>query len=144
MTLHPKNVPLAERLNASRENGNIMYIATGEGWLFLAVVIVLFSRQVVGWSLREDMTRDIVIDALRVAWFKRHPSKQAGLIFRSSRGSQYASQDFKVVLTEYDTRHIRQAPAATTRLPDRAVCVRARSPARAPPVARVRRAGGPA
>ena len=42
--------------------------------LFLAVVIDLFSRQVVGWSLREDMTRDIVIDALRMAWFKRQPT----------------------------------------------------------------------
>ena len=61
--------------------GDITYIATDEGWLFLAVVIDLFSRQVVGWSLRHDMTRDIVIDALRMAWFKRHPSKQAGLMF---------------------------------------------------------------
>ena len=60
--------------------GDITYIATDEGWLFLAVVIDLFSRQVVGWTLRQDMTRDIVIDALRMAWFKRHPSKQAGLI----------------------------------------------------------------
>ena len=68
--------------------GDITYIATDEGWLFLAVVIDLFSRQVVGWSLREDMTRDIVIDALRMAWFKRHPARQAGLIFHSDRGSQ--------------------------------------------------------
>ena len=81
--------------------GDITYIATDEGWLFLAVVIDLFSRQVIGWSLRPDMTRDIVIDALRMAWFKRHPSKQAGLIFHSDRGSQYASKDFKDVLTEY-------------------------------------------
>lgn len=51
--------------------GDITYIATGEGWVFLAVAIDLFSRQVVGWSLRDDMTRDIVIDALRMAWFKR-------------------------------------------------------------------------
>jgi putative transposase len=81
--------------------GDITYIATDEGWLFLAVVIDLFSRQVVGWSLREDMTRDIVIDALRMAWFKRHPGKQTGLIFHSDRGSQYASKDFRDVLTEY-------------------------------------------
>ena len=65
--------------------GDITYIATDEGWLFLAVVIDLFSRQVTGWSLRQDMTRDIVIDALRMAWFKRHPSKQAGLILHSDR-----------------------------------------------------------
>jgi putative transposase len=81
--------------------GDITYIATDEGWLFLAVVIDLFSRQVIGWSLRQDMTRDIVIDALRMAWFKRHPSKQAGLMFHSDRGSQYASKDFRDVLSEY-------------------------------------------
>jgi putative transposase len=81
--------------------GDITYIATDEGWLFLAVVIDLFSRQVVGWALRQDMTRDIVIDALRMAWFKRRPSKQAGLIFHSDRGSQYASDDFRDVLKEY-------------------------------------------
>ena len=61
--------------------GDITYIQTDEGWLFLAVVIDLVSRQVVGhvvgWSLREDVTRDIVIDALRMAWLKRHSSKQA-------------------------------------------------------------------
>jgi putative transposase len=79
--------------------GDITYIATGEGWLFLAVVIDLFSRQVVGWALRQDMTRDIVIDALRMAWFKRRPG--AGLIFHSDRGSQYASHDFRDALKEY-------------------------------------------
>lgn len=52
---------------------DITYIPTDEGWLLLAVVIDLFSRQVVGWSMRADMTRDIVIDALRMAWFKRRP-----------------------------------------------------------------------
>ena len=65
------------------------------------MVIDLFSRQVLGWSLREDMSRDIVIDALRMAWFKRHPSKQAGLIFHSDRGSKYASEDFRDVQNEY-------------------------------------------
>ena len=53
--------------------GDITYVPTDEGWLFMAVVIDLFSRHVVGWSMREDMTRDIVIDALRIVWFKRHP-----------------------------------------------------------------------
>ena len=81
--------------------GDITCIHTGEGWLFLAEGTDLFSRQVVGWSLREDMTRDIVIDALRMAWFKRHPSKTGGLMFHSDRGSQYASNDFRDVLKEY-------------------------------------------
>lgn len=53
--------------------GDITYIPTDEGWVFLAVVIDLFSRQIVGWSLRDDMPRDIVIDALTMAWFKRNP-----------------------------------------------------------------------
>ena len=81
--------------------GDITCIATDEGWLYLAVVIDLFSRQVVGWSMRADMTRDLVIDALRMAWFKRHPDRQAGLIFHSDRGSQYASDDFRAVLKGY-------------------------------------------
>ena len=81
--------------------GDITYIATDEGWLFLAVVIDLFNRPVVGWSLREDMTRDIVIDALSMAWFRRHPGVDAGLIFHSDRGSQYASQGFRDALDAY-------------------------------------------
>lgn len=82
--------------------GDITYIATDEGWLFLAVVVDLFSRQVVGWSLRENMTRDIVMDALRMAWFRRHPGQQSGLIFHSDRGSQYASEAFRILLKEYN------------------------------------------
>jgi len=66
------------------------YIPTDEGWLYLAVVIDLFSRQVVGWSMRADMTRDLVIDALRMAWFKRHPAKDAGLIFHSDSNNAVA------------------------------------------------------
>jgi len=81
--------------------GDITYIATDEGWLFLAVVIDLFSRQVVGWSMRDRMTSDIVIDALRMAWFKRRPGKNAGLMFHSDRGSQYASEDFRNALKDY-------------------------------------------
>lgn len=67
--------------------GDSTYIHTDEGWLILCAVIDLFSRQMVGWSLREDMTHGIVIDALRMAWLKRHPSKPAGLIFHSDRGN---------------------------------------------------------
>ena len=81
--------------------GDITYIPTDEAWLYLAVVIDLFSRQVVGWSMRPDMTRDLVIDALRMAGFKRHPDKDTGLIFHSDRGSQYASEDFRDVLKDY-------------------------------------------
>ena len=82
-------------------SGDITYIATEEGWLYLAVVIDLFSRQVVGWSMRPDMRRNLVIDALEMAWYQRRPDKKAGLIFHSDRGSQYASGDFRQVLEEY-------------------------------------------
>ena len=66
--------------------GDITYVWTDEGWLYLAVVIDLFSRRIVGFSMNERMTRQLVIDALRMAWFQRRPA--AGLIFHSYRGSQ--------------------------------------------------------
>jgi transposase InsO family protein len=78
--------------------GDFTYIATKEGWLFLAVVMDLFSRKVVGWSMRPDMQRNLVIDALEMAWFARSPGKKSGLIFHSDRGSQYASEEFRKVL----------------------------------------------
>ena len=81
--------------------GDITYIATEEGWLFLAVVIDLFSRRVVGWSMQPDMRRNLVIDALEMAWFHRRPDGNNKLIFHSDRGSQYASEDFRNVLKEY-------------------------------------------
>jgi putative transposase len=62
-------------------SGDLTYIATDEGWLYLAVVIDLFSRQVVGWSMRPDMRCNLVIDALEMAWYQRRPDKKAGLIF---------------------------------------------------------------
>jgi putative transposase len=84
--------------------GDITYIHTDEGWLFLAVVIDLFSRQVVGWSMRADMGRELVIDALDMAWFRRSPNcktrPKTELIFHSDRGSQYASYEFNSVLKE--------------------------------------------
>lgn len=69
--------------------GDITYIATAEGWLYLAVVIDLFNREVIGWSIKSRMTTDLVLDALSMAWFRRRP--QPGVLFHSDRGSQYAS-----------------------------------------------------
>ena len=63
--------------------GDITYIATDEGWLYLAAVIDLFSRQVVGWSMQPHMQSSLVTDALKMAWFRRHPA--AGLIFHSDQ-----------------------------------------------------------
>jgi putative transposase len=81
---------------------DITYVATDEGWLYVAVVIDLFSRQVVGWSMKPHMKKDLVIDALRMAWFRRHPN--AGLIFHSDRGSQYCSHEFQAALKAYGMR----------------------------------------
>ncbi len=81
-------------------SGDITYIATDEGWLFLAVVIDLFSRRVVGWSLQPHMQRGLVIDALEMAFQQRRPAKGT-LLFHSDRGSQYASEDFTRLLEEH-------------------------------------------
>ena len=78
---------------------DITYVPTGEGWLYLAVVLDLYTRMVVGWSMQERMTRELVIDALRMAWFRRRP--KPGLIHHSDRGSQYCSHDYQAVLKEY-------------------------------------------
>jgi putative transposase len=78
---------------------DITYLATDEGWLYLAVVLDLYTRQIVGWAMRERMTQDLVIDALCMAWFRRHP--QAGLIHHSDRGSQYCSAAFQKQLRQY-------------------------------------------
>lgn len=82
--------------------GDITYIWTTEGWLYLAVVIDLFSRSVVGWSMNKRMTRQLVMDAMTMAIKRRRPSP--GLIFHSDRGSQYASTDFQALLGKYDMR----------------------------------------
>jgi transposase InsO family protein len=78
---------------------DITYLWTDEGWLYLAIVIDLFNREVVGWSLKPRMTADIATDALTMAWFRRKPA--AGLIHHSDRGSQYASHAFQAKLKEY-------------------------------------------
>ena len=80
--------------------GDMTYIQTEEGWLFLAVVLDLFSRRIVGWSLRKDMRSELAVDALRMAWLQRSPDRRTELIFHSDRGSQYASSDFNQVLNE--------------------------------------------
>lgn len=78
---------------------DITYIWTAEGWLYLAVVLDLFNREVVGWSIKPRMTADIVVDALKMGWFRRRPA--LGLIHHSDRGSQYASGAFQAQLHEY-------------------------------------------
>jgi len=79
--------------------GDITYIRTREGWLYLAVVIDLFSRAVVGWSMDSRMTASLVNSAILMAIWKRKPAK--GLIFHSDRGSQYASDSYREILSDY-------------------------------------------
>jgi len=80
--------------------GDVTYIATEEGWLYLAVVIDLFSRRIVGWSMKTTVDRSLVIDALEMACLQRRP--EAGkAIFHSDRGSQYASDDFRALMKMY-------------------------------------------
>lgn len=79
--------------------GDITYVYTDEGWLYLAVVIDLFSRQVVGWSMQPHMKSSLVNDALLMALWQRKPSK--GLIWHTDRGSQYASNSHRALLKDH-------------------------------------------
>ena len=82
--------------------GDITYIHTQEGWLYLAVVIDLYSRQVVGWSMAEHMRTKLVNDALLMAIWKRKPAKD--LLWHSDRGSQYASESHRALLAQHGIR----------------------------------------
>ena len=75
---------------------DITYIATDEGWLYLAVVLDLYSRLVVGWAMSERMTAKLVCDALQMALWRR--MRPQGVIVHSDRGSQYCSGDYQHLL----------------------------------------------
>lgn len=74
------------------------YVWTHEGWLYVAIVLDLFSRRVVGWSMQSTMTAQLVTDALVMAVWRRNP--QAALLHHSDQGSQYTSDPFQRLLTE--------------------------------------------
>jgi putative transposase len=78
---------------------DISYVWTAEGWLYLAVVLDLFSRRIVGWQLSDRMKRGLAMDALRRAINLRRPP--AGLIHHSDRGSQYCSDDYRRMLRDH-------------------------------------------
>jgi transposase InsO family protein len=82
--------------------GDITYIRTWEGWLFLATVIDLASRRVVGWATADHLRTDLVEDALRQAVRNRRPA--AGIVFHSDRGCQYTSAQFATAATELGVR----------------------------------------
>ena len=79
--------------------GDITYIPTNEGWLYLATVIDLYSRRIVGWSMDDNMRVSLVNNALNMAITNRNPSK--GLIWHTDRGSQYASYSHKDLLSQH-------------------------------------------
>jgi len=78
---------------------DITYVATDEGWLYLACVMDLASRRIVGWSMRDRIAADLVNAALKSAYWQRKPD--AGLIMHSDRGSQYASASHRQLIKDY-------------------------------------------
>src|ERR671926_751672 len=91
---------LEQRFVASAPNqiwlADITYIPTGEGWLYLAVILDLFTRKVGSWAMRDHMRAELTIAALTMAIQRRRPGP--GLIHHSDRGSQYAAGDYRDIL----------------------------------------------
>lgn len=82
--------------------GDITYLKTAEGWMYLAIVMDLYSRRIVGWHVDKRMTTDLVSKAMMKAYNLRQPSK--GLVFHSDRGSQYTSKRYRKLLDSYGVR----------------------------------------
>ena len=82
--------------------GDVTYLKTGEGWMYLAIVMDLFSRHIVGWHISKRMTTDLVCKAMMMAYNLRQPPK--GLVFHSDRGSQYTSKRYRKLLDNYGIR----------------------------------------
>lgn len=82
--------------------GDVTYLKTGKGWMYLAVVMDLYSRRIVGWHIDKRMTTDLVSRAMMKAYNLRQPNK--GLVFHSDRGSQYTSKQYRKLLTSYGIR----------------------------------------
>ena len=78
---------------------DISYVWTLEGWLYLAIVMDLFSRQIVGWAVDKRMKKQLAIDALAMAFFRRRP--EPGLLHHSDRGSQYACYNYQKHLKQF-------------------------------------------
>lgn len=86
----------------ARWSADITYIWTRQGWLYLAVVMDLFSRRIIGWSMQETLERSLVVDALEMALRARHPP--SGLLHHSDRGSQYVSLAYQDLLRQAGCR----------------------------------------
>jgi putative transposase len=81
---------------------DITYIRTRQGWLYLAAVMDLFSRKIIGWAMAPTMPAELVAQALRMALQQRRPPP--GLLLHSDRGSQYASREYQALLSQHDIR----------------------------------------
>jgi transposase InsO family protein len=79
---------------------DITYVATGQGWLYLAVVIDLCTRRVVGWAMADHLRAELCLDALDMALKRRRPAQGQGLLHHSDRGVQYACGDYRGLLRE--------------------------------------------
>ena len=94
---------LDRRFEAAEPNvkwaADFTYLWTSEGWLYVAVVLDLFSRRVVGWSMSSQMTAQLVTDAMLMAIWRRGPAK--ALLHHSDQGSQYTSEDFQRLLSAH-------------------------------------------
>lgn len=94
---------LEQNFTADRPNqkwaGDITYLMTSEGWLYLAVIIDLYSRAVIGWSMSNRMTSTLVCDALQMALWRR--GKPKGVIIHSDRGSQYCSHAYRNIIEQH-------------------------------------------
>ena len=95
---------------------DITYIWTWEGWLYLAAVMDVHNREIVGWALRDRLTKELVVESLQKGLRARTP--QAGLIFHSDRGGQYASSEVRKLLRMW---HVRQSMSGTGSCFDNAV-----------------------
>lgn len=82
--------------------GDVTYLRTAEGWMYLAIVMDLYSRRIVGWHIDKRMTTDLVSKALTKAYHLRQPP--SGLVFHSDRGSQYTSKRFRKLLATHNIR----------------------------------------
>lgn len=94
---------LQQRFSAGKANkiwvSDITFIRTREGWLYLAAILDVFNRQIVGWSMDSKLSHELLADALRKALLKRRP--EAGVMFHSDRGTQYASYAFRDLIERH-------------------------------------------
>jgi putative transposase len=94
---------LERRFDVDRPNtawcGDVTYLWTEEGWLYLSVLVDLYSRKVVGWAMSDHLATQLVTNALQMAVGRRHPAQ--GLIHHSDRGAQYASHAYRELLSKH-------------------------------------------